>query len=98
MAIFHFPWCHLACGIPKKMQMAYLDHMEHAPRFHVLEQAQTDIFFSSLSFLFDISLSDFTRHLVVVGRQPYPDSNFVSYVYVYSGRPHRLAVALPHAA
>ncbi len=39
-----------------------------------------------------ILLSDFTRNLVVVGRDP----NFAS--YVSSGRPHRLAVALPHAA
>ncbi len=44
----------------------------------------------------DILLSDFTRNLVVVGRQPHPDPNFAS--YVSSGRPHRLAVALPHAA
>ena len=45
---------------------------------------------------YDILLSDFTRNLVVVGRKPYPDPNFAS--YVSSGRPHRLAVALPHAA
>ena len=44
----------------------------------------------------DISLSDFTRNLVVVGRQPYPNPNFAS--YVSSGRPHRLAVAPPRAA
>ncbi len=44
----------------------------------------------------DILLSDFTRNLVVVGRQPNPDPNFAS--YVSSGRPHRLAVAHPHAA
>ncbi len=44
----------------------------------------------------DILLSDFTRNLVVVGRQSYPDPNFAS--YVSSVRPHRLAVALPHAA
>jgi hypothetical protein len=44
----------------------------------------------------DILLSDFTRNLVVVGRRPYPDPNFAS--YVSSGRPHRLAVAHPHAA
>jgi hypothetical protein len=31
----------------------------------------------------------------VVGRQPYPDPNFAS--YVLPGRPHRLAVALPRA-
>ena len=43
-----------------------------------------------------ILLSDFTRYLVVVGRQPNPDPNFPS--YVSSGRPHRLAVALSHAA
>ena len=42
----------------------------------------------------DILLSDFTRNLVVIGRQPHPD--FAS--YVSSGRPHRLAVAHPHAA
>ena len=28
----------------------------------------------------DILLRDFTRNLVVVGRQPYPDPNFASYV------------------
>ena len=28
----------------------------------------------------DILLSDFTRNLVVVGRQPHPDPNFASYV------------------
>ena len=44
----------------------------------------------------DILLSDFTLNLVVVGRQPYPDSNVAS--YVSSGRPDRLAVALPRAA
>ena len=44
----------------------------------------------------DIFLSDFTRNLVVVGRQPHPDPNFAS--YVLPGRPHRLAVALPRAA
>jgi len=44
----------------------------------------------------DILLSDFTRNHVVVGRQPHPDLNFAS--YVSSGRPHRLALALPHAA
>ena len=44
----------------------------------------------------DILLSDFTRNLVVVGRQPHPDPDFAS--YVSSGRLHRLAVALPHAA
>ena len=44
----------------------------------------------------DILLSDFTRNLVVVGRQPHPDPNFAS--YVLPGRPHRLAVALPRAA
>ena len=43
-----------------------------------------------------ILLSDFTRNLVVVGRQPYPDPNLAS--YVLPGRPHRLAVALPRAA
>ena len=43
----------------------------------------------------DILLSDFTRNLVVVGRQPYPDPNFAS--YVRPGRPHCLAVALPRA-
>ena len=53
-------------------------------------QVQNDILLS------DILLSDFTRNLVVVGRQPHPDPNFAS--YVSSGRPHRLAVALPHAA
>ena len=40
-------------------------------------------------------LSDFTRNLVVVDRQPHPDPNFA---YMSSGRPHRLAVALPRAA
>ena len=44
----------------------------------------------------DILLSDFTRNLVVVDRQPHPDPNFAS--YVSSGRPHCLAMALPHAA
>ena len=44
----------------------------------------------------DILLSDFTRNLVVVGRQPHPDPNFAS--YVLPGRPPRLAVALPRAA
>ena len=44
----------------------------------------------------DILLSDFTRNLVVVGRQPHPDPNFAS--YVLPGRPHRLAVALSRAA
>ena len=44
----------------------------------------------------DILLSDFTRNLVVVGRQPYPDPDFAS--YVSSGRPRRPALALPHAA
>ncbi len=44
----------------------------------------------------DILLSDFTRNLVVVGRQPRPEPNFAS--YVSSARPHRLAVVLPHAA
>ena len=39
---------------------------------------------------------DFTRNLVVVGRQPHPDPNFAS--YVLPGRPHRLAVALSRAA
>ena len=43
-----------------------------------------------------ILLSDFTRNLVVVGRQPHPDPNFAS--YVSSGRHHRLPVALSHAA
>jgi hypothetical protein len=43
-----------------------------------------------------ILLSDFTQNLVVVGRQPYPDPNFAS--YVRPGRPHRLALALPRAA
>ena len=43
-----------------------------------------------------ILLSDFSRNLVVVGRQPNPDPHFAS--YVSSGRHHRLAVALPHAA
>ncbi len=43
-----------------------------------------------------ILLSDFSRNLVVVGRQPHPDPNFAS--YVLSGRPHRLAVAHSHAA
>ena len=43
-----------------------------------------------------ILLSDFTRNVVVVGRLPQPDPNFAS--YVSSGRPHRLAVAHPHAA
>ena len=38
-----------------------------------------------------MKVSDFTRNLVVVGRQPHPDPNFAS--YVSSGRPHRLAVA-----
>ena len=33
----------------------------------------------------DILLSDFTRNLVVVGRQPHPDPNFPS--YVLPGRP-----------
>ena len=33
----------------------------------------------------DILLSDFTRSLVVVGRQPHPDPNFAS--YVLPGRP-----------
>ena len=41
-------------------------------------------------------ISDFTRNLVVVGRQPHPDPNFAS--CVLPGRPHRLAVALPRAA
>ena len=44
----------------------------------------------------EIMLSDFTRNLVMVGRQPHPDPNFAS--YVSSGRPHRLAVALLRAA
>ena len=44
----------------------------------------------------DILLSDFTRNLVVVGRQPHPDPNSAS--YVLPGRPKRLAVALPRAA
>ena len=51
-----------------------------------------------------IFLGDFTRNLVMVGRQPYPDPNFAS--HVSSGHPHRLAVkigtspcfALSHAA
>ncbi len=43
----------------------------------------------------DILLSDFTRNLVVVGREPHPGPNFAS--YVLPGRPHRL-VALPRAA
>ncbi len=33
----------------------------------------------------DILLNNFTRNLVVVGRQPSPDPNFAS--YVSSGRP-----------
>ena len=44
----------------------------------------------------EISLSDFTRNLVVVGWQPHPDPNFAS--NLLPGRPHRLAVALPRAA
>ena len=44
----------------------------------------------------DILLSDFTQNLVVIGRQPYPNPNFAS--YVRPGRPHRLALALPRAA
>ena len=44
----------------------------------------------------DILLSDFTRNLVVVGRQLHPDPSFAS--YVLPGRPHRLAVALLRAA
>ena len=44
----------------------------------------------------DILLSDFTRNLVVVGRQPHPDPNIA--LCVLPGRPHRLAVALPRAA
>ena len=38
----------------------------------------------------DILLSDFTRNVVVVGRQPHPCPNFAS--YVLPGRPHCLAV------
>ncbi len=44
----------------------------------------------------DILLSDFTRNLLVAGRQPHPDPNFAS--YVLPGRPHRLAEALQRAA
>jgi len=43
-----------------------------------------------------ILLNDFTRIIVVVGRQPDSDPNFSS--YVSSECPHRLAVALPYAA
>ena len=43
-----------------------------------------------------ILFSDFTRNLVVVGRQPHPDPNFAS--YMTSGCPHRLAAPLPRAA
>jgi len=44
----------------------------------------------------DISLSDFTRNLIVVGRQPDSDPNFTS--YLSSGRPHRPAPLPPRAA
>ena len=71
--------------------------MELALRFHVLEHApQLAGAAKDAQVQNDILLSDFTRNLVVVGRQPHPDPNFAS--YVSSGRPHRLAVALPHAA
>ena len=68
--------------------------MEHASRFHVLEHAPQRGWCRKRRASPERNLlSDFTRNLVVVGRQPHPDPNFAS--YVLPGRPHRLTVALP---
>ena len=74
--------------------------MEHAPRFHASTYWNMRLSAAGAAkdaqVQNDILLSDFTRNLVVAGRQPYLDPNFAS--CVSSGRPHRLAVALPRAA
>jgi hypothetical protein len=82
--------------IGARLPAFHSDHMEHAPRFHVPKHAPQRDWCRKAQVKSGILLSDFTRILVVVGRQSHPDPNSAS--YVLSGRPHRLAVALPRAA